>query len=42
LVRFPSFSRYVISWAISDISHMAHGQWRHLEVKATGQDRVYG
>jgi hypothetical protein len=28
------------SWAMGDISHI--GQWRHLEVDATGRDRVYG
>jgi hypothetical protein len=42
LVLFPSFSRYITSWAISDISHQPHGQRRHLEVDATGRDRVYG
>jgi hypothetical protein len=25
LVLFSSFSRYITSWAISDISHMASG-----------------
>jgi hypothetical protein len=37
LVLFPSFSRYITSWAISSTC-----QWRHLEVGATGRDRVYG
>jgi hypothetical protein len=41
LVLFPSFSRYITSWAISDI-YQPHGQRRHLEVDATGRDRVYG
>jgi hypothetical protein len=38
LVLFPSFSRYITSWTIS-------ATWpvrRHLEVDATGRDRVYG
>ena len=39
LVLFPSFSRYITSWAIS---YQPHGQWGHLEVDATGRDRVYG
>jgi hypothetical protein len=38
LVLFPSFSRYITSWAIS----AAYGQRRHLEVDAAGRDRVYG
>jgi hypothetical protein len=25
LVLFPSFSRYITSWAMGDISHMASG-----------------
>jgi hypothetical protein len=42
-VLFPSFSRYITSWVMGDISHQPHGQlWRHLEVDATGRDRVYG
>jgi hypothetical protein len=43
LVLFPSFSRYITSWAISiSATYMASGQWRHLEVDATGRDRAYG
>jgi hypothetical protein len=38
LVLFPSFSRYITSWAI----YQPHGQWRHLEVDATGRNRAYG
>ena len=42
LVLFPSFSRYITSWAISAYQPQPHGQRRHLEVDATGQNRVYG
>ena len=35
LVLFPSFSRYITSWLMGDISHQPRGQWRHLEVDAT-------
>jgi hypothetical protein len=37
LVLFPSFSRYITSGR-----YQPHGQRRHLEVDATGRDRVYG
>jgi hypothetical protein len=40
LVLFPSFSRYITSWAIS--IDRPHGQWRQLEADATGRDRAYG
>jgi hypothetical protein len=38
LVLFPSFSRYISPHG----RYQPHGQWRHLEVDATGRDRVYG
>jgi hypothetical protein len=38
LVLFPTSSRYITSWA----RYQPHGQRRHLEVDATGRDRVYG
>ena len=38
LVLFPSFSRYITSSG----RYQPHGQRRHLEVDATGRDRVYG
>ena len=39
LVLFPSFSRYITSWASR---YQPHGQRRHLEVDATGRDWAYG
>jgi hypothetical protein len=27
---------------MGDMRHQPHGQWRHLEVDATGRDRAYG
>jgi hypothetical protein len=39
-VLFPSFSRYITSWAISS-TWPAEAPW-HLEVDATGRDRVCG
>jgi hypothetical protein len=36
-VPFPSFSRLGL-----DNIHQPHGQWRHLEVDATGRDQAYG
>jgi hypothetical protein len=39
LVIFTSFSRYITSWAIL---YQPHGRGSHLQVDATGRDRVYG
>jgi hypothetical protein len=40
LVLFPPFSQYI---TISPHRrYQPHGQWRHLEVDATGRDRAYG